>query len=263
VATLRTDARRNRQTVLKAAQAAFAADGVRVPLAEIARRAGVGAGTVHRHFPSKRDLVEAVLLAGIERLVSDAGRLATADDPGTAFFEFFSRAVEQIALNKALCDAFEADLGRRLHPAPAAHQAFRDALGDLLRRAQIAGAVRADLDAADVTALVAGCVTMERGRDRPGRTGRMTALVSEVLRPGGVADQPAATSVTKQRPIGDGRNETGSQPPVRDETPSRGGNISCEVCGGQVRVPSTGRRARFCSSACRQKAHRERHRSHG
>jgi AcrR family transcriptional regulator len=69
---LRADARRNRARVLEAAQEAFTAEGLSVPLDEIARRAGVGAGTVYRHFPTKEALFEAVVVHRIQGLTEDA-----------------------------------------------------------------------------------------------------------------------------------------------------------------------------------------------
>ncbi|MCP2167173.1 TetR/AcrR family transcriptional regulator [Goodfellowiella coeruleoviolacea] len=251
----RSDALRNRQLVLDAAQACFAAAGPQVPLAEIARLAGVGAGTVHRHFPTKRALVEAVVAARIDDLVAEADRLSARHEPGTAFFAFFAAAVEHIGFNKALCAAFEADSGDPLHVAPTAQRAFHAALGELLDRAQRAGAVRADLDVADVAALVAGCVTMERHHDPERPTGRMTALVSEVLQPGRT---PLPAAVTKQATTRQERNETSVGPPQRHETPIGGESPRCEVCGTRIQPARTGRRARFCGAACRQKAHRRR-----
>ena len=73
---LRADARRNRERILAAATAAFAADGLSVPLDEIARRAGVGPGTLYRHFPAKEALWEAVLHSRLERLADEAEALA-------------------------------------------------------------------------------------------------------------------------------------------------------------------------------------------
>src|SRR6266545_3604820 len=75
----RADAVRNRQRVLEAAKEAFAAEGLAVPLDEIARRAGVGAGTVYRHFPTKEALFEAVILDRVRKLVDYAESLADAD----------------------------------------------------------------------------------------------------------------------------------------------------------------------------------------
>src|ERR1700748_1128873 len=85
---LRADAQRNRDKVLRAAQEAFAAPGSGVPLDEIAPRAGVGPGTVYRHFPSKEELFEAVVTARLRDLIAAASGLADDPDSGQAFFAF-------------------------------------------------------------------------------------------------------------------------------------------------------------------------------
>src|SRR3984885_11076494 len=82
---LRADARRNRERVLEAARAAFGAEGSDVSLDEIARRAGVGAGTVYRHFATKEALFEAVVFDRIAELVEEARTLSKDPDPGRAF----------------------------------------------------------------------------------------------------------------------------------------------------------------------------------
>ncbi|WP_158886707.1 TetR/AcrR family transcriptional regulator [Amycolatopsis anabasis] len=157
---LRADARRNRARVLAAAEAAFADEGPAVPLDEIARRAGVGAGTVYRHFPSKEALFAAVVLDRIDQLAQQArARLAEDGDPGETFFAFFATVAEQAVLNKALCDALE-DSATLKSKAPESD--FRAAFGELLTRAQRAGAVRRDIGVADVSALLAGYLALER-----------------------------------------------------------------------------------------------------
>src|ERR1700704_3720787 len=88
---LRADAARNRDKVLRAAREAFAESGSGVPLDEIAARAGVGPGTVYRHFPAKEALFEAVVTARLTDLVRDARARASAADPGEAFFGFLGR----------------------------------------------------------------------------------------------------------------------------------------------------------------------------
>src|SRR5438477_608789 len=82
---LRADARRNRERVLRAAQQAFATEGLGVSLDEIARRAGVGPGTVHRHFPAKEALYLAVATDMLQQLVAEAQALAAAGDPAALF----------------------------------------------------------------------------------------------------------------------------------------------------------------------------------
>ncbi|GAA3158357.1 hypothetical protein GCM10020001_097980 [Nonomuraea salmonea] len=86
---LRADARRNRARVLEVAAEVFATEGFSVPVAEIARRAGVGTGTVSRHFPTKEDLVAAIVGSRLTELTIKADELARREDPGTAFFALF------------------------------------------------------------------------------------------------------------------------------------------------------------------------------
>jgi AcrR family transcriptional regulator len=102
---LRADARRNRERVLETAFDAFATEGLSVSVHEIARRAGVGTGTVSRHFPTKEALFEAVFVSRVERLVAVARQLSEAEDAGAAFFSFFAAIVAEGAANRGLADA--------------------------------------------------------------------------------------------------------------------------------------------------------------
>ncbi|QKG27384.1 TetR/AcrR family transcriptional regulator [Actinomadura verrucosospora] len=230
----RADARRNRRRILEAALEAFAAEGRLVPLDDIARRAGVGAGTVYRNFPTKAALFTAVITDRFESIIEEARSLADADDPGERFYGFLMWVVERAMFNHALCEALALEEGGGTFAAPGVQEEFDEALGALLRRAQAAGDVRADVDLRDVRALMAGCVVTERVRRADGPPGRMTALACDALRP---------TAVTKIR------DET--RPPFRNES-------RCEVCGTPLAAARTGRPARFCGAACRQKAHRRR-----
>lgn len=180
--TLRADARRNRMRVLTAAQEAFEAEGVAVPLDEIARRAGVGAGTVYRHFPSKEALFEAVVSHRLDELAQAARDAHAAADAGPAFFDLFTRVVEQAVLNKALCDALFAETGKQMHADSRKKSEFRSTMDALLRRAQDAGAVRKDVDGEDVFAAVIGALTMARHGSGP--SGRMIGIVRDGLRAG-------------------------------------------------------------------------------
>ena len=85
---LRADAQRNRARILEAAENVFAVEGIEVPVDLIAEKAGVGVGTLYRHFPTKEKLCEAVLLERLSALTLDAQALAEADDPKAAFFGF-------------------------------------------------------------------------------------------------------------------------------------------------------------------------------
>ena len=85
---LRADAQRNRTRILDAAEVVFAAEGIEVPVDTIAEKAGVGVGTLYRHFPTKEKLCEAILLERLAGLTEDARAQADAADPGAAFFGF-------------------------------------------------------------------------------------------------------------------------------------------------------------------------------
>src|ERR1700754_2741681 len=159
---LRADAARNRTRVLEVAYETFAADGLGVPIDEIARRAGVGAGTVYRHFPTKEDLFRAVVQDRIQRIVSDGRALVTGDDPGQALFTFLrSMVLEGGATDRGLTDAL-AGLGIDVATAmPEAEQAFLGVLDDLLHAAQDAGTARRDVDVADLKAMTVGAQAMQ------------------------------------------------------------------------------------------------------
>lgn len=167
---MRADARRNREKVLRAAFEAFATEGLSVPVHEIARRAGVGTGTVSRHFPTKDELYEAIVMDRMEYLVSTARRLAAEKEPGAAFAEFFRFMVEEGVLDHGLGDALQ---GGGFDVRGAVRDSGHDlmgAWGALLAEAQRAGAVRGDVDTADVKALMQGCMAGERGGGGAGRT---------------------------------------------------------------------------------------------
>ncbi|MGY4103247.1 TetR/AcrR family transcriptional regulator [Nocardia sp. R16R-3T] len=149
---LRADARRNRDRVLAAAQEAFAAEGISVPLDEIARRAGVGAGTVYRHFPTKEALFEAAIVDRVERMIAYARELAAAPEPDKAFFDFLDRMAAEGTVKRDLAEAIGADTPEYLKPA---HD-LRAAIAQLLTRAQQSGAVRRDIDIDDLMRVVKG-----------------------------------------------------------------------------------------------------------
>lgn len=178
---LRADARRNRARVLQAAQEAFAAEGLSVPLDEIARRAGVGAGTVYRHFPTKEALFEAIVLGRVRTMVDRVREQADAADPGAAFFAVLTDVVEQGTMKKDLTDALAGagiDVSTALGDA---REEMRVALGELLARAQAAGAVRPDIDATDLTTLL-GTMFLASQRQGIGVRNGVLAVVMDGLR---------------------------------------------------------------------------------
>ena len=179
---LRADARRNREAVLDAARTAFAAEGLSVPLDEIARRAGVGPGTLYRHFPTKEALFEAVVHDRLCRLASEGAALRESPDPGAAFFAFIERLAAEAAPKRDLFDAL-AGAGVEIGPAVmAAVDDLRAQITHLLGQAQQAGAVRADIGGADLTALLSGMLLAMR--PRPGADSeRVLSVFTDGLRP--------------------------------------------------------------------------------
>ena len=174
---LRADAARNRARVLAAAEEVFAAEGLAVPLDEIACRAGVGPGTVYRHFPTKDALFEAVVADRLERLTERARQLLDAPDPGEAFLELFGLLVGHAVGNRGLADALAFPEGM-LQAVWERKQALARELSALLERAQQAGAIRPDIGGADLQALVVGCLAMSR---QPGE-GAWLDIVRDGLR---------------------------------------------------------------------------------
>lgn len=178
---LRADAARNRARVLEVAYETFAEEGLSVPIDEIARRAGVGAGTVYRHFPTKEALFEAIASNRLQHLIDRAAAFADTENPGAAFFAYLGVLVEEGQADQGLMEAL-AGIGFDIAAAiPDAERRFIATLEDLLTRAQRAGAVRPDLSVRDVKALMVGCQAMRRYSDDPDVAQRTLAVVRDGL----------------------------------------------------------------------------------
>jgi AcrR family transcriptional regulator len=177
---LRADARRNRERVLAAAREAFAESGFGVPLDAIAARAGVGPGTVYRHFPTKEALFEAVTVARVRVLVALARAGAEAPDPGAALDALLGRIADEAVAKRDLPDA----LGGVGEAAVAvARGELYEALDVLLDRARAGGAVRAGIGAAELIALLKGLLQAVRESADPELPARLLAVVRDGLRP--------------------------------------------------------------------------------
>lgn len=183
---MRADARRNRARVLEAARAVFAEEGLAVPLDEIAARAGVGAGTVYRHFPTKEALFEAVVTDRIEALteLGRASLAAVADgaEPGEAFFDYLGVMVADAESKTDLAEALVGAGVELQQTTLSAAGALRAVLAELLLGAQEAGAVRVDVAAADLPAIVGGAVAAERARVAGAVPGRLARMLCDGLR---------------------------------------------------------------------------------
>ncbi|MGM7648091.1 TetR/AcrR family transcriptional regulator [Nocardia sp. JW2] len=235
---VRADARRNRALILAAAQRALAERGTSVSLMEVARRAGVGAGTVHRHFPTKTALLEAVMQERVDRLAALAAEHLADPDPGAAFFALCTHVIVTTPGNKDLCDLVQSDDGWPRALLRGAGERFHRAVGALLVAAQRQGAVRAEVTVTDVLDIFTGCVAIQRHRQTGEPVAPAVALILDALR----TPSSAVTELAKTD-----RDEMAR----RSESPA-----PCPVCRAPVHRPAIGRPARYCSPACRQKAHR-------
>jgi AcrR family transcriptional regulator len=154
---LRADARRNLERVLDAAEQAFGAAGPDASIDEIARLAGVGHGTVFRRFPTKDDLMFAVIERHVEEMCALAEEALAAEDPGQAFFDFVWRVAE---LNMSTPGLHRCVVHCGGKPGAAELERLSDRI---VSRAQRAGAVRRDVKAEDVRVLVRSALTNAPG----------------------------------------------------------------------------------------------------
>ncbi|MFB1295994.1 TetR/AcrR family transcriptional regulator [Mycobacterium sp. pW049] len=178
---LRADAARNRARVLEVAYDTFAADGLGVPIDEIARRAGVGAGTVYRHFPTKEALFAAVVEDRLRRVTEHARTLLQTEGSGQALFVFLRDMMRNGAADHGLVDAL-VGYGLDLESAaPGAEEMFLGMLGELLTAAQGAGTVRDDVGVREFKALLVVCkVPQLYGHDV---ADRVVQVIEDGLRP--------------------------------------------------------------------------------
>ena len=182
---MRADARRNRERVLAAAEAVFAEMGLKAQVEEVARRAGVGVGTVCRHFPTKQALIEAVLEAMYESLLADAeARARSSPMPAPRSRRSSSRSPSSRRATARSPSRWR----RRSTSRPSAQptrDALRAAIGELVTHAQAAGAIRSDIGAADVSLLFSGVAhtTALAGDLQPVLRQRYLTIILDGLRP--------------------------------------------------------------------------------
>jgi AcrR family transcriptional regulator len=163
--------------LLAAAEQVIAKQGVGAPIDDIAHTAGVGIGTVYRHFPTKQALFEAIVHAHFEPLINRAQSLLDADDPGEAFFDFIDTMVEA-AGHKAVAHAIsESDPEVRKLRVEWSSK-LQGQISALLTRAQEAGAIRPDVSYDDVRILTGGiCMAHDRMETKPGQRERSVAIL--------------------------------------------------------------------------------------
>jgi AcrR family transcriptional regulator len=174
----RADARRNYEGLLAAATAAFAEHGADdVSLEEIARRAGVGIGTLYRHFPARQALLEAVYKDQVDGLDALGAKLLTAESPGAALGEWLRAFVAFGRTKRSLSSALVSTPGSHAEFL-SARSRIRNRTEELLHRAQEAGEARPTAQADDIMRLSHGLIMATDGAPAdPGQTERLVALV--------------------------------------------------------------------------------------
>jgi AcrR family transcriptional regulator len=161
----RADARRNYEKVLTAAREAFAEGGESTALEEIARRAGVGIGTLYRHFPNRQALLEALYVGEVEEVCRSAAALEAAD-PWEALNGWFERLIGYIATKQALAHELLNYLDRDAELFKVCRVSLFEAGEPLLTRAQEAGVVRPDVSIGEVIQMVMGIAKIPAGDPR-------------------------------------------------------------------------------------------------
>ena len=180
---LRADAQRNIDSLLEAAKAVFGTSGVDAPAKEIADLAGVGVGTLYRHFPRRADLVKAVLHREIDACADAAPALAAAHEPGAALAQWLQRYTEFVATKRGLATALHS--GDPAFDALPGYfmQRLGPALGSLLEAATASGEIRAGISPEDLLQAVANLCLPVAG-EGVAYSQRMVALLIDGLRYG-------------------------------------------------------------------------------
>jgi AcrR family transcriptional regulator len=179
----RSDAVRNRQLLLNAAAEAFAEQGTEVSIAEIAQRAGIGKGTVFRHFATKEELIAAIMGEMLDSLITIGAGLSDAADPAAALLEFMTTGIELLARDRGFCEV----VGRPSlqHPdVRAGIDRLCEVVELLTDRARLQGVIRQDVTGQDVVLLLGGVhhTAAPLADDQPQLWRRYLSLVFDGIR---------------------------------------------------------------------------------
>jgi AcrR family transcriptional regulator len=187
---LRADARRNREAVIAAAKELFAEQGLDAQMPDVARAAGVGVGTVYRHFPTKDHLIAALVAERFERLAEKTREGLELDDTWEAVAELIRFAAQIQADDRGLCEV----MGSRpevMHTAALA-VGLPELTDQLVKRAQRAGTLRRDLTWEDIPLIACGLgpITQTKAGPAIGRWPRLVEIILDGLRPPGTGKLP-------------------------------------------------------------------------
>ena len=179
----RTDALRNRERILDVAKAAFTRQGANASLEEIAKMAGVGIGTIYRHFPTRDALIEGVYRNEVEKLAAAATRFAETLSPLEALRAWMLLLVDYIAAKHIIAPALNTIAGgpSRLHEG--SRTMIQGAIGELVKRAKGSGDLRRDLDAYDLLRALIGVSHVGSSADWPQSARRLVDILIAGSRP--------------------------------------------------------------------------------
>lgn len=178
----RADALKNRERLLEAAKAAFAEAGSDVSLEEIARRAGVGIGTLYRNFPTRDAVVEAVYRREVQQMADAATGLLDEMSPGDALHEWMRRSLEFVATKKGMASALGSMVNAGSDLYAFSIELLTQSVSQLVRHAIESGDIRPDVEPADILQALAG---FSYGAEQPGwraSTLRLVGILMDGLR---------------------------------------------------------------------------------
>jgi AcrR family transcriptional regulator len=179
---LRADAQRNRDELLASAVRAFAGNSDDVTLEAIARDAGVGIGTLYRHFPTREALVEAAYRNELERLCASVDDLLSSMEPADALREWMDHFLDYMTTKRGMADALKAVIASGVNPFAESRTRMVDAVATLLAAGRDAGTVRSDVDPADVLTSLSGVGLSAGEPSQRDQAGRLLDLLMDGLR---------------------------------------------------------------------------------
>ena len=180
---LRTDALRNRERILEVAKRAFTREGADASLDEIAKQAGVGAGTLYRHFPTRDALIEAVYRSEVEKLAAAAGGFAAAMAPVEALRAWLLLFVDYVAAKHIIAPALNSVAGGPSRLYEGSRSLVQGAIDELVKNAKKSGEVRKDVDASDLLRAVIGVSYVGSGGDWQQSARRLVDILIAGSRP--------------------------------------------------------------------------------
>src|SRR6516164_4575128 len=184
----RADARRNRELLIEAARTVFSTQGAGAPMEAIAKQAGVGVGTLYRHFPNRLDLVEAVYESDVQELAATAQRVVAELEPGPAVDAFFDAFVRYAQTKQALLGELQQSFEKHPDLRSRCREQIESSFDMVIEQAKQAGAIRNDISGSDVMQLTAPVCT--NSSISAEQSQRLIGMILDGLRAG--ATQPSA-----------------------------------------------------------------------